>query len=102
MKNLFDATVASQVKTRLGKLETLGQDDGGADAGALLGEYAVGGGRSDARKGSVTSTPDGAAGEANGVSERRPYAEEFADGEESDCGGRTRLGQGTAAVIRID
>ena len=41
MKNLFDAAVANQVKTRLGNCsptrKALGQDDRGADAGALLG-----------------------------------------------------------------
>ena len=36
------------------KREAVGQDDGGADAGTLLDQSAVGGGRSGARKGSAT------------------------------------------------
>ena len=80
----------------------MGQDDGGADAGTLLSEHAVGGGRSGSREGSATRTYDGTSGETDAVSERRPTTEEFADGEEPDCGGRTKFGQGTGAVIGID
>jgi hypothetical protein len=47
--------------------KALGQDDGGANAGTLFGEYAVGGGRSDARKGRATRMSDGTPGKADGV-----------------------------------
>ena len=84
------------------KREALGQDDRAADAGTLLGEYAVGGGRSGSREGSAARAPDGAVGEADGVSERRPATEKLADREEPYCDGRPGLGQGTGAVIWID
>jgi len=89
-------------KIRAAKWETVGQDDGAADAGALLREYAVGVGRSGSREGIAARASDGAVGEADGVSERRPATEEFANGEEPSCDGRTELGQGTRAVIWID
>ena len=81
MKNLFDATVANQVKTRLGKL----------------------GPQSERRWGKMTAAQMLAhCSVSMQWAERRPATEEFADGEEPDRGGRTRLRQGTGAAIRID
>ena len=107
MKNLFDATVANQVKARLGKLEPQSERRWGKMTAAQMLAYcsvsmqwAVG--EVVPEKGSATRTSDGAAGEADGVSERRLFTEEFADSKEPDCDGRTRLGQGTGAVIGID
>ena len=97
MKNLFDATVANQVKTRLGKLEPQSERRWGKMTAAQMlahcsvsMQWAVG--EVVPEKGAI----------ADGVSERRPATEEFADGEEPDCGGQTRLGRGTGAVIGID
>ena len=74
MKNLFDATVANQVKGRAAQLgaakpETLGQDDRCADARTLLGKHAVGGRRGAPRYDCAALTPDGAAHKADGVSQ---------------------------------
>jgi hypothetical protein len=80
MKNLFDSTVANQVKTRLEKLDP----------------------QTERRWGKMTAAQMLAHCSVSDVSERRSATEEFADGEEPDCGRRTRFGKRTGAVIRID
>ncbi len=104
MKNLFDATVANQVKTRLGKLEPQSERRWGKMTAAQMlahcsvsMQWAVG--EVVPEKAALPATSDGAAGEADGASERRPATEEFADGQEPHCGRRTRFGQGTGPVI---
>jgi hypothetical protein len=90
MKNLFDATVANQLKTRLGKLEPQSERRWGKMTAAQMlahcsvsMQWAVG--ELVPEKGALPARLMGA-GEANGVSERRPATEEFADGQEPHCG----------------
>ena len=105
MKNLFDATVANQGKTRVGKLER--QSDrclGKMTAAQMLAhcsvsmQWAVG--EVVLEKGALQRLMG--RGEAAGVPERRSAKEEFADGQEPHYGGRTGFRQGTGAVIGID
>ncbi len=86
MKNLFDATVANEVKTRLAKLEPQSERRWGKMTAAQMlahcsvsMQWAVG--RSGARKGGAARTSNGATGQADGVSERRTAAEKFTDGQ---------------------
>jgi len=86
VKNLFDRTVANQVKTRLGELGPQSERRWGKMTAAQMlthcsvsMQWAVG--EVVPEKG----PPDWPAGEAVRVSERRAATEEFADREEPDC-----------------
>ena len=86
MKNLFDATVANQVKNRLGQLEPQSERRWGKMTAAqmlahcsLSMQWAVG--EMVPEKGALPVRLMGRLVEADGVSERRSATEEFADGQ---------------------